>query len=56
MKYPSYTAWRSLPRSKSAAKNHFKYLGAISSGEGSKTEILAKAVQTTVAMMKLKLI
>jgi len=36
--------------------DHFKYLGAIISEEGSKTEILARAAQTIAAMAKLKTI
>ena len=36
--------------------DHFKYLGAIISEEGSKAEILARAAQTTAAMTKLKTI
>ena len=34
--------------------NHFKYLGAIISEEGSKAKILAIAAQTTAAMTELK--
>ena len=36
--------------------DHFKYLGAIISEEGSKKEILARAAQTAAAMAKLKTI
>ena len=34
--------------------NQFKYLGAILSEEGSKTEVLARAAQTAAALAKLK--
>ena len=36
--------------------DHFKYLGAIISEDGSKAEILARAAQTTAALTKLKTI
>jgi hypothetical protein len=37
-----------------ATVKQFKYLGAIISEEGSKTEILSRAAQTTAALTKLK--
>ena len=36
--------------------NHFKYLGAIVSDEGSKPEVLSRIVQATAALTKLKII